>query len=74
MCVRMQAQSCPTLCEPQGLQPARLCSGNFPGKNTGMGCHALLQGIFPTQDQIHISNVSCIGRQILYHGATWEAL
>jgi len=20
-----------------------------PGKNTGVGCHALLQGIFPTQ-------------------------
>ena len=22
---------------------------NFPGQNTGVGCHALLQGIFPTQ-------------------------
>ena len=22
---------------------------NFPGENTGMGCHFLLQGIFPTQ-------------------------
>ena len=22
---------------------------DFPGKNTGVGCHALLQGIFPTQ-------------------------
>ena len=22
---------------------------DFPGKNTGMGCHALLEGIFPTQ-------------------------
>ena len=26
-----------------------LCSWNFPGKNTGVGCHFLLQGIFPTQ-------------------------
>ena len=25
-----------------------LCSWDSPGKNTGMGCHALLQGIFPT--------------------------
>ena len=25
------------------------CPWNSPGKNTGMGCHALLQGIFPTQ-------------------------
>ena len=36
--------------QPHGLQPARLlCPWNSPGKNTGVGCHALLQGIFPTQ-------------------------
>ena len=35
---------------PHELQPARLlCPWNSPGKNTGVGCHALLQGIFPTQ-------------------------
>ena len=34
----------------QGLQPARLlCAWDFPGKNTGVGCHFLLQGIFPSQ-------------------------
>ena len=33
-----------------GLQPTRLlCPRDSPGKNTGAGCHALLQGIFPTQ-------------------------
>ena len=33
-----------------GLQRARLlCPWNTPGKNTGVGCHSLLQGIFPTQ-------------------------
>ena len=33
-----------------GLQPARLlCQWNFPGKNTRVSCHALLQGIFLTQ-------------------------
>ena len=33
-----------------GLQPARLlCPWDSPGKNTGVGHHALLQGIFPTQ-------------------------
>ena len=26
-----------------------LCLWDFPGKITGVGCHALLQGIFPTQ-------------------------
>ena len=34
---------------PHGLQPARLLYGDSPGKNTGVGCHALLQGISPTQ-------------------------
>ena len=36
------------------------------GKNTGVGFCALLQGIFLTQDQTHVSYVSCIGRQLLY--------
>ena len=36
--------------QPHGLQPARLlCPWDSPGKNTTVGCHALLQGIFPTQ-------------------------
>ena len=44
------AQWCLTLRQPQGLQPARLlCPWNSPGKNTGVGCHSLLQGIFLTQ-------------------------
>ena len=31
--------------------PARLlCSQDSSGKNTGVGCHALLQGIFLTQE------------------------
>ena len=35
--------------QPYGLYPTRLfCSWDSPGKNTGVGCHALLQGIFPT--------------------------
>ena len=34
---------------PHGQYTARfLCPWNSPGKNTGVGCHALLQGIFPT--------------------------
>ena len=36
--------------QPYGLQPTRLlCPWDSPGKNTGVGCHALLQRIFPTQ-------------------------
>ena len=35
---------------PHGLQSIRLlCAQDSPGKNTGVGCHFLLQGIFPTQ-------------------------
>ena len=42
-------QLCLTLLQPHGLQPARLlCSWDSPGKNTGVDCHFLLQGIFPT--------------------------
>ena len=50
VCVCMLVpQSRPTL-TPQGLKPARvLCPWVSPGNNTGVGCHALLQGSFPTQ-------------------------
>ena len=43
------AQLCPTL-RPHGLYFTRLlCPWDSPGKNIGVGCHSLLQGIFPTQ-------------------------
>ena len=43
-------QSCPTLCNPMDCSPpGSSVHGNSPGKNTGVGCHALLQGILPTQ-------------------------
>ena len=36
--------------QPHGQHPARLpCSRDLPAKNTGVGCHALLQRIFPIQ-------------------------
>ena len=31
------------------LQPYGLCPWDFPGKSTGVGCHFILQRIFPTQ-------------------------
>ena len=44
------AQSCLTLCNPMDCRlPGSSVHGDFPGKNTGVGCHALPQGIFPTQ-------------------------
>ena len=47
-----------------GLQPTRLlCPWNSPGKNTGVGSHALLQGILPTQGS-NLDLLHC--RQVLY--------
>ena len=45
----LATQSCQILCDPMDCSlPARpLCPWNSPGKNTGMGSHSLLQGIFP---------------------------
>ena len=44
------AQSCLTLCDPMDCSPpGSSIHGDSPGKDTGVGCPALLQGIFPTQ-------------------------
>ena len=50
--------------------PGSSVSGNFPSKNTGVGFHFLLQGIFLTQ-----GSKLCLlhWRWILYCWATWEA-
>ena len=49
-CFVLCAQSCPTLCDPMDCSlPGSSVYGNFPRENIGVGCHALLQGIFPTQ-------------------------
>ena len=56
--------SCPTV-RPHRLQPTRLlCPWNSPGKNTGVGSHSLLQGIFPIQGLN--PGLLCF-RQIVYH-------
>ena len=60
--------------QSHGLQPARLlCLWNSPGKNTGVDCQFLFQGIFLTQE----SNPSFLHllyyRQILYCWTTGEA-
>ena len=45
----VHVQLCSTLCDPWTLATRLLCPWDFPGKNTGVGCHFLLQGIFPAQ-------------------------
>ena len=45
-----------TVLQPSRLKPARfLCSWDFPGRNTGVDCHFLPQGIYLTQGWAHIS-------------------
>ena len=42
-------QSCPTLCNlMDSSPPGSSVHGDSPGENIGLGCHTLLQGIFPT--------------------------
>ena len=58
---------------PHGLSPARLlCSWNYPGKNTGVGCHFLPpRGSSWTRDQTW---VSCIAGRFFTLWATREEL
>ena len=59
------AQSCLILCDPMNCSPpGSSVHGDFPGKNTELGCHSLIQGIFSTQG-LNLGLPHC--RQILYH-------
>ena len=61
-CCCLIAKSYPTL-RPHRVAHQAPLSMDFPRKNTGVGCHFLLQGIFPTQE----SNPGLLHcRQILY--------
>ena len=43
---------------PRGLKSTRLlCPWDFPGNSTGVDCHFLLQGIFPTQGRTWVSHI-----------------
>ena len=56
------SEVCPALCDSKhGSPPGSSVYGDSLGKNTEVGCYALLQGIFWTQE---LNQVSCIG--ILY--------
>ena len=47
---RAPVVSCVQLLQRRGLLPSRLlCPWDYPGKNSAVGCHFLLQGIFPIQ-------------------------
>ena len=53
------------------LNKPQLRPWDSPGRDTGAGCHFLLQGISRLRDGSH---VSCAGRWLLHHCVTWEPL
>ena len=74
-CVAKLLQSYPALCDPMDYSPpGSSVLGISPGKDTGVGCHALLQGICPTQElnlQSPVSSALTVG--FFTTSATWEA-
>ena len=64
------AQLCLALCEPTDCSPPGSSVHEDPGRNTGVGCPALLQGIFPTQGS---NQVSCTAGGFFTIWATREA-
>ena len=61
-------QSCPTLCDPMDCSPpGSSVHGILQARMTGVGCHFLLQGIFPMQGlNLHLL---CLlhRRRVLHH-------
>ena len=75
VCVCVCVQLCTTHYDPMDCSSTRLlCPWDFPGINTGVGSHSLLQGIFPT----HGLNLRLLHRRwILYSlshkGSCWRS-
>ena len=67
-------QSCPTLCDIMNCSPpGSSVHGDSPGKNIGVGCHAPLQGIFPTQgSNLHLTSPA-LADGFFTNSTTWEA-
>ena len=58
LCCAALSHLCPTLGDPMDCSPpGSSVHGDYPGKNTGVGCHALLQGSSQPRD---LTQVSCI--------------
>ena len=61
----LATRSCPSVCNPMDYsQPSSSVHVHSPGKNTRVGCHSLLQGIFLTPGS-NMGLLHC--RQMIYH-------
>ena len=70
----MHAQSCPTLCNSMDCgPPGSSVHEIFQARILEWVAISSSRGSSRPRDQTHISCISCIGRWILYTGATWEA-
>ena len=68
MCVFLVTQSCPTLCNPMECSPPdSFVHGISQARIMEWAAISYSRGSFRLRDQILISCISCIGRQILYH-------
>ena len=75
MCVCLPTQSCPILCDPMDCSPpGSSVHGIFQARILEWVAISSSRGSSRPRDQTHVSCVSCIGRWVLYHWATWGSL
>ena len=73
MCISVRAQSCLLLSTSWTVICKLHPAWNFLRKNSRVVAISCSRGSSQPRDQTHISCISCIGKQILYHCTTWEA-
>ena len=74
VCMCSVAQSCLTLCDPvDGSPPESSVHGIFQTRILEWVAISFSRESSQLMDRTHVSFVSSIGKQILYHWATWEA-
>ena len=65
---------CPTLCNPMDSSPpGSFIPGIFQAKILEWVATSYSRGSSQTRDWTHVSYISCVGRQVLYHSCTWGA-
>ena len=69
------AQSCLTACDPMNCRlPGTSVHGDATDKSTGVGCHALLQGILPAQEvNSHLFKSPALADRFFTTNTTGEA-
>ena len=76
LCVYLVTQSCLTLCNPMDCSlSGSSVNGDSPSRNTGVCCHALLQGIFPIQGMnLGLPHSRQIGYYLSHQGSPFIGL